>query len=130
MKGECILDVEVEDSVAGFLSVHIDQREDGSIKLTQSGLAKRIVKALSIDNKPRKYTPAAVEPLTKDQDGDPVEAKFSYPSVIGMLQYLQAHSHPDLTYAVSQCTRFTHAPKRSHELALERIGQHLKGNMK
>ena len=29
--------------------------------------------------------------------------------------------------AVSQCPRFTHNPKRSHELALEQIGLHLKG---
>jgi hypothetical protein len=29
--------------------------------------------------------------------------------------------------AVSQCARFTHNPKRSHELALEQIGQYLKG---
>jgi hypothetical protein len=48
-------------------------------------------------------------------------------SVIGMLQYLQGHSRPDITMAVSQCSRFTHAPKLQHEKALERIGQYLKG---
>jgi len=30
-----------------------------------------------------------------------------------MLQYLQAHSRPELTIAFSQCARFTH-PKHSH----------------
>ena len=29
--------------------------------------------------------------------------------------------------AVSQCARYTHGPKRQHEVALERIGQYLKG---
>jgi hypothetical protein len=46
-----------------------------------------------------------------------------------MLQYLHSHSRPDLTFAVSQCARFTHSPKRSHEEALERIGQYLKSTM-
>ena len=31
--------------------------------------------------------------------------------------------------AVSQAARFSFAPKRSHELALIRIGQHLKGTL-
>jgi hypothetical protein len=43
-----------------------------------------------------------------------------------MLQYLQGHSRPDITFAVSQCARFAHSPHPSHEVALERIGQYLK----
>ena len=125
----CDLELEVENSVAGFLGVHIDRREDGTIKLTQEGLTKRIIEALQIVDKPRKIIPAAAEPLTKDVDGDPPNSNYSYPSVIGMLQYLQGHSRPDITYAVSQCARFTHSPRRSHEIALERIGQYLKGTV-
>ena len=65
--------------------------------------------------------------LGKDLEGDPVACSFSYPSVIGMLWHLHNHSRPDLGFAVSQCARFAFAPKRSHELALIRIGQYLKG---
>ena len=65
--------------------------------------------------------------LGKDEMGDLPECNFNYASVVGMLLHLTGHSHPELTFAVSQCARFTHAPKRSHELALIRIGQHLKG---
>ena len=46
-----------------------------------------------------------------------------------MLQCLHSHSRPDITHAVSQCARFTHNPRRSHKIALEHIGQHLKGMM-
>jgi hypothetical protein len=46
-----------------------------------------------------------------------------------MLQYLHAHSHPDITYAVSQCARYVHCTKRSHEIALEHIGRYLKGTI-
>ena len=44
-----------------------------------------------------------------------------------MLLYLSGHSRPDIHFAVTQCARYSHAPKRSHEKALERIGQYLKG---
>jgi hypothetical protein len=67
--------------------------------------------------------------LVKDEDGDPPDGTYSYASVIGMLQYLKGHSRPDLTFAVSQCARFMHGTRRSHEEALERIGQYLKGTM-
>ena len=47
-----------------------------------------------------------------------------------MLWYLYGHSRPDLGFAVSQAARFAFAPKRSHELALIRIGQYLKKTKK
>jgi hypothetical protein len=124
------LDLEVEDSVAGFLGVHIARDPDtGTIKLTQSGLAKRIVEALNVGSLPRKFTPAIKDPLVKDDNGDPPNSAYNYASVVGMLQYLQGHSRPDITFAVSQCARFVHSVRRSHETALERIGQYLKFTM-
>jgi len=56
------LELEVEESVAGFLGVHIDQSESRQIKLTQEGLTKRIIEALNITDLPRKFTPATLEP--------------------------------------------------------------------
>ena len=120
--------VEIEDSVAGFLSVHIGKQKE-SIKLTQKGLCKRIIEALHVTSLPIKHTPAAKDLLGKDPDGDPPNGQYSYPLVIGMLLYLCGHSRPDLQFAVSQCARFIHGTKRSHEVALERIGQYLKGTM-
>ena len=122
--------VEVESSVAGFLGVHIERNETNStIKLTQSGLTQQIVDALHLEDKPPVQTPAAKEPLGKNENGDAASAKFSYPSVIGMLLYLSGHSRPDIQFAVSQCARFIHGTKRSHEKALEQTGRYLKGTM-
>ena len=94
--------------------------------MTQKGLIDRIVKALECETLPAKKTPAEHDALGSDKDGDLPQAAFNYASVVGMLQYLQAHSRPDLTFAVSQCARFIHNTRRSHEIALLRIGQYLK----
>ncbi|CAJ1948679.1 unnamed protein product [Cylindrotheca closterium] len=88
--------VEIEDSVAGFLGVHIERDESNkTIKLTQKGLTERIIEALNIDQEPQKHTPALKEPLGKDENGDPANGSFSYASVIGMALYLCGHSRPD-----------------------------------
>ena len=124
------VELEDEEDVAGFLGVHIEKSErDQTVKLTQEGLIKRIIAALNIERLPACKTPAAMTPLTKDLDGDPPNGTFSFPSVIGMLQFLQNHSRPDITFAVAQAARFTHSPKRLHEIALERIGCYLKGTI-
>jgi len=120
------MDFTIEDDVAGFLGVHIDRRPDGTIEMTQKGLIDRIIDALSIDHLGPRTTPADVAPLGKDPEGAPADAYYNYASVIGMMSYLQGHSRPDITYAVSQCARYTHGQKKSHEIALERIGQYLK----
>jgi hypothetical protein len=122
------LELEIEEDVAGFLGVHIERKND-SIKLTQKGLALRVIEALNIEHLSPSKTPATSEPLVKDENGDPPNGAYSYASVIGMLQYLQDHSRPDIAYAVSSCARFVHSPKRSHEIALERIGRYLKGTL-
>ena len=53
--------------------------------------------------------------------------QWSYASVVGMLLYLGANSHPEIAYAVHQCACFTHAPKDSHAKAVKRILHYLDG---
>jgi hypothetical protein len=120
------LSLEAEDDVAGFLVVLIERRGDGTILMKQPGPTQRIVKALKIDNLPPKRTPARHGALGKDENGEAVHGEYSYPSVIRMLGYLQGHSRSDTTFATIQCARFIHCTNRSHEEALERIGQYLK----
>jgi hypothetical protein len=84
------MDLEKEDDVAGFLGVHLERQGD-SIKMTQKGLTGRIIEALGVRDTRTSHTPAK-EPLGMDPDGDPPNGNYSYASVIGMLQYLQAHS--------------------------------------
>ena len=53
------MDLNVEDDVAGFLGVHIARNEDGTLSLAQTGLIKRVIAALGLeDSNPKGTTPA------------------------------------------------------------------------
>ena len=42
-----------------------------------------------------------------------------------MLQYLQGHTRPDITFAVSQCSCYMHQHKTMYVTALKKIGRYL-----
>jgi hypothetical protein len=64
-------------------------------------------------------TPANTAALRKNIDGEEANGSINYPSIIGMLLYLE-HSHPDISFAAHQCARYTHLPKLSHENDLKK----------
>ena len=64
--------------------------------------------ALQLGNHPEVYTLATATPLVKDHDGDEPNGVYNYASILAMLQYLQGHLRPDITYVVSQCAHFIH----------------------
>jgi hypothetical protein len=80
---------------------------------------------MGLDDAVEKSTPALPKPLEKDENGQQCSESWSYSSVVGMMMYLSSNSHPDIAFAVHQCARFTHSPKRSHEQGLKRIGRYL-----
>ena len=118
-----------EGTAEGYLGVEI-KRDGNQVTLHQRGLTQRVIEALGLDSKTSTPcdTPANTAALGKDVDGDNASGHVNYPSVIGMLLYLE-HSHPDISFATHQCARYTHSPKRSHEIALVRIGRYLKGTL-
>ena len=81
-----------EDSGAGYLGVHIDRRDDSTIHLTQKGLAAHIVEAMHLNDK---IVDLVDTPCTKvlllDEFCCPALGEFSYPSIVGQLNYLQGH---------------------------------------
>jgi Reverse transcriptase (RNA-dependent DNA polymerase) len=122
----CGLDFNEESNVAGFLGVLMGEREDKSIELTQTGLIDRIITAMGLNESNIVMTPAEFGALPKDKLGVEAQESWSYRSVLGMMLYL-CNTRPDIQFAVSQCARFTADPRKSHEIALKRIGRYLKG---
>ena len=103
------------------------KRDDGTIKLIQTGLIDRIIRTMGLDASNAVRTPADRKPLGADKDGAPCEEQWSYASIVGMMMYLASNSRPDIAFAVHQCAHFTHNPRRIHEVALKRIARYLKG---
>ena len=63
-------------------------------------------------------------PSSPDFDGS-----FNYRQVIGKLLFLEKSTRPDLSYAVHQCARFSHDPKREHGEDVKQIDRYLKGTL-
>lgn len=61
-------------------------------------------------------------------DGDDV-SQSDYAQVIGSLMFLMNCTHPDIAYAVSRLSRYTHNPSLNHLKALKRLLRYLRGTM-
>jgi hypothetical protein len=118
-------DLKEEDNVAGFLGIKLNYLEDGSIQLRQDGLVDRIIASLGLNESSNSSAvPTDSRPLGADIHGDPFGEEFNYRSTVGMLLYLTLNSHPELSFAVSQCARFVHSPTVNHGIALKKIGRY------
>lgn len=116
-----------EGSLENYLGINFLRRNDGTFEATQKGLIDKILSTMGLEDAIPSSTPALLVPLGADLHGKRFQENYSYATVVGMCQYLQMHSRPDITYAVSQCARFTHEPKESHGRALKKIARYLKG---
>ena len=122
--------LEKETSFAGYLGIHIDRSTEGELHLLQSGLIERILKVMNLEESNPNAIPAQKKALGKDENGDLCKESWEYSSIVGMMMYLASTTRPDIAFAVHQCARFTHNPKRSHEIALKQIGQYLAVNLR
>ena len=114
-------------SAYAFLGVDVEPNEDGGFKMSQTGLIKKILKTVDMQDSNSKATPAASVPLGTDANGEIFNENWSYPQVVGMLLYLSSNSRPDIQFAVHQCARFNHCPRKSHGEAIKRICRYLVG---
>ena len=121
-----------EGSVHNYLGVEIIDRPDihkKAFEMKQPYLIERILETVQIDSKTNvKDTPVTKPLLTKDKSGEERRNNWNYRSVIGMLNYLQGTTRPDISMPVHQCARFNNDPKLSHERAVKRICKYLLGS--
>ena len=123
-------ELKVEGSVSEYLGIEIHKTSEGGYQFLQNGLTIKILEATKMMDCNTKYTPTKQDaPLGSDLNGKLPKREWNYASVIGMMLYLAANSRPDISFAVHQCARFTHNTKASHEEAVLRICQYLKGTI-
>ena len=114
-------------SFSEFLGIKfVHDNKTGAITAMQHGLIKKILAATSMEDCNPNWIPATPTALGIDPYGEPMDEEWSYPSIIGMLLYLSTNTRPDISFTVSQLTRFNHSPKKSHATAIKMIIRYLK----
>ena len=69
--------------------------------------------------------PAVKPPLSKDTEGPGRKYSWHYRLVIGMLNYLEKTTRPEIAYVVHQCKRFCKSPELIHKRAVHHIVRYL-----
>jgi hypothetical protein len=120
----------VESSFSDYLGINFKlNKEAGTFTMTQQGLTKKVLEAANMLDCAVTKTPAKLEALGIDPEGEPMKESWSYPSIVGMLLYLTTNTRIDCAFAVSQVARFNHNPKQSHAQGVKHILRYLKGTM-
>ena len=115
-----------EGDFSEYLGIKFERNQNNNtIKMTQPGLISKIIKATSMENCNHNKVPSLQVGLGSDPNGEPMNEKWQYSSIVGMLLYLSSNSRPDIAFAVSQVARFSSAPKQSHAAAVKMIVRYL-----
>jgi len=102
----------MEELVAEFLGISMEDQHSGSIQLTQKGLIDRIPTVLNLlQGSHMNKSPAEIGALPNMENGDECSETWNYVSIVEMLMYVSLNFCPDITFAVRQCARFMHKPK-------------------
>jgi Reverse transcriptase (RNA-dependent DNA polymerase) len=114
-----------EGPLSGFLGVDV-KRSGSQFLLTQPTLINKVITATGLQDCNPNHTPATVV-LGSHKDEPKHDEAWDYASVVGMLMYLSCNSRPDIAFALHQCARFTHDPRRAHSQAIKQIVRYLRG---
>jgi hypothetical protein len=115
-----------EEGLFKYLGIKL-QRNDKkkTFTLTQTGLIDKIAAVTGLENCNHNRVPTTQLALGSDLDGKPMNEKWGYTSVVGMLLYLSNNTRPDIAFGISQVARFTLNPKQSHATAVKMIVRYL-----
>ena len=122
-------DLTIEDSFEEFLGIKFKTMDDGSVECTQRGLIKKTLEAAGMLDCNPNSTPAVPTALGSYKDSEPMNEKWNYRTIVGMLLCLSGNTRPDIALAVSQVCRFASAPKKPQVSAAKTILRCLKKTM-
>lgn len=109
-----------------FLGLEIDQRPDGSIHVNQQSYALKVLDRFGMANCNAVATPADNTQNLSDYQADET-TNFPYREAVGSLMYLAVATRPDISFAVSNVSRYLEKPAEAHVNAVKRILKYIKG---
>ena len=113
----------------------IRDRKNKTLKLTQENYTKEILKRFKMDKSKPVSTPAcpnitynrSMSPKNKDQFN--MMKNIPYLEALGCLMYLSTSTRPDISYAVSELSRFASNPGIEHWMGIKRVFRYLNGTI-
>ena len=135
--------VTVVEKTKLFLSSHFDMKDlgeadvilgvkmrksDNGFSLCQSHYIEKILKKFNCYDELPVRTPYDPSIHLKKNNGSSV-SRTEYAKIIGSVMFLMNCTRPDIAYAVSRLSRYTHNPGNEHWTALRRLLRYLKGTM-
>ena len=114
------------------LNVNVDKKR-GRITIKQTKYVHQLLEKFGMANADTKPTPADRDvKLSKDMspktDAEKTEmAKVPYRELIGALMYLSVGTRPDISFAVSELSKFLVSPGKQHWNATKHVLRYLKG---
>jgi hypothetical protein len=124
-KAGLILHVESDSgSIANYLGIQIQEEDNGTLLLMQSGLIDRILEAMDLKNATPKDTPAT-EAIGANKQSPSFDGKYNYRSVIRMMMYLTSSTRRNCAFEIHQCAQFSRDPHEAHASALKCLACYL-----
>ena len=123
------LKLTIENGITDFLGVQF-LRSGSQCRETQPQLIEMVLKELNLqgaDVNQKKIPMASSKILTAHPESPNFDENFHYRRVVGMLNFLQKCTRPDLSYTLHQCACFCENPKVEHGNTLKWIGRYLNG---
>jgi len=94
----------------------------------QSHYIEKVLKRFNSFDVVLMRTPFGLSIHLKKNRGSSV-SQIEYAKIIGSMLFLMNYTHPDIAYAVSRLSRYTHNPTKEHWDALHCLLRYLKGTM-
>ena len=111
-----------------ILGIKIKRIENG-FSLNQSHYIEKLLRKFdSFDVVPVR-TPYDPSVHLKKNTSELSVSQFKYAKIIGSVMFLMNYTRPDIAYAVSRLSRYTHNPSSEHWNALRRLLKYLKGTI-
>ena len=103
-----------EGQIQDHLGIHVVQRPDGTINLSQLHLINQILTDVCLSPKAkRRHIPAVSSRILQRCEHAPSFAgHFNYRSIVGKLNFLGKGSRPDIAHTVHQLACFSEDPTR------------------
>lgn len=107
-----------------FLGVEVQQKNDGSLFLSQHKYIQDLLKKTNMDQAKGDNSPVVVSPTLTNSGSDVFSDPKLYRSVVGILQY-ETITHLEFAFPDNKVFQFMHSPLESHWKATKWILRYL-----